>query len=172
MNDITNDDLKDIIENTVIIKDNLKYNPLYDYTELFYSVIGKTPYREGMSISREGTVIVSPQLLFTPNKIDYNLEQLIGDIDEEVVIEARILFFHNYKLQFSEYPVRRFKKDLDKAIEDVVNDYETLTDKTWAVIKTPKSNLWRLSLLHYVSKRFFDKPNNNSGGYNRISNFF
>ncbi|HPG29705.1 MAG TPA: hypothetical protein PKY81_01380 [bacterium] len=167
-NKITEDDIKNIIDNTEILKDNFLQCAIQDYSELFFSVIGKTPFRDDMCISREGSVVISPQLLFTPNKINYNLSELAED--ENIVIEARILFFNNYKLQFSEHPVRRYKKSVENVASEIIEDFFKSDNKTWAVIKTPDAKLWRLSLLHYISGKSFYKNRDNNSGNNRISN--
>ena len=92
MNKITNEDIKNIIDNTEIIRDNLRTCALYNYTELEFSVIGQTPFRDDMCICRDGSVIISPQLLFTPSNFNYSIDDLANE--EELVLEARILFFN------------------------------------------------------------------------------
>ena len=168
MNKITNEDIKNIVDNTEIIRDNLHSCALYNYTELMFSVIGRTPFRDDVCICRDGNIVISPQLLFTPNNYNYSLDELADE--EKIIIEARILFFNNYKLQFSEYSVKRFKKNIEDVALELAENYEQHQDKTWAVIKTPDSKLWRLSLMHYISLRAFIKPDN-SGSNSRLSNF-
>ncbi len=166
---ITEEQIQNIITNTRIIRDNLKRCEIYDYTELHFCVLGKTPFRDDMCICRNGSLVVSPQLLFTPNNFNYSLDDLAEE--DNSVIEARILFLNNYKLQFSEHPVQRYKKSLNDVAEEVSNNFElNESASTWAVIETPNVNLWRLSLMHYISLRSFIRKQ--GGGNNRLSNFF
>lgn len=169
MSKVTREDLLNIVENTEIVRDNFKMCALYDFTELQFSVIGKTPFRDDMCICRDGLTTISPQLLFTPNTLQHNIDEIAEE--DKIIIEARILFFNNYKLQFNEHPVKRFKKELKDVAEEIANHYSEVNNKTWAVIKTPDSKLWRLSLMHYISQKIFIKPDN-SGGANRLSNYF
>ncbi|MBP7653309.1 hypothetical protein KA977_07795 [Candidatus Dependentiae bacterium] len=168
-NKISNEDIKNIIDNTEIVKDNFTKCAIHDYSELAFSVIGKTPFRDDMCLCRDGSVIVSPQLLFSP-KINYNLNELAEE--EDLVIEARILFFNNYKLQFSEHPVKRYKKSINDVASDIIESYIQSENKIWTVIKTPDTKLWRLSLIHYISLKTFFKNGGENSGSNRLSNYF
>ncbi|HON55926.1 MAG TPA: hypothetical protein PLJ38_02805 [bacterium] len=172
MSKISREDLQNIIDNTIVINDHFVKCSLYDFTELHFSVIGKTPFRDDMCIARDGVTVISPQILIAPNAMP-SLDELAEE--EKVVIEARILFFNNYKLQFSEHPVRRFKKDLKDVAEEISNNYAKNSDiNCWAVIKTPDAKLWRLSLIHYIAQKVFNNRGDNTNGFfnNRLSNYF
>ena len=166
---INEEQIRNIAENTRIIQDNFKKCPIYDYTDLTFSVLGKTPFRDDMCICREGSLIVSPQLLFSPNISNYTIDEIAEQ--ENTVIEARILFLNNYKLQFNEHPVKRFKKKISDIGEEISTEYERTVKSAWAVIETPEVSLWRLSLLHYISIKSFIKKND-GGGHNRLQNFW
>jgi hypothetical protein len=164
---ITSDDIQNIVNNTKIITEKYFTYSTYDYTELHYSIIGKTPYRSDMCINREGSIVISPQILITPKQIPYDLQELAGL--DDIQIDARILFFNNYKLQFNEFPVQRYKKNIDDVCLEIEKNFsKEKNENSWAVIKTPDSKLWRLSLLHYISKKVFKK---NNGGSNRLNNY-
>ena len=168
MEKITLAEIKNVIDNTDIIDEYFYNYTVYDYTELNYTIVGKTPYRDDLCIAREGTIIISPQILITPENLGYSIEEL-AEVKNKV-IDARILFFNNYKLQFNEYPVKRYKKTMEDVISEINEKYDKLEKKTWTIVKTPDIKLWRLSLIHFISERILKKKNN--GGNNRLSNYY
>lgn len=169
MSKITEEQIRNIVENTKTLRDNFKKCALYDYTDLTFSVLGKTPFRDDMCICREGSLVISPQLLFSPNSSSYSIDEIAEQ--ENIVIEARILFLNNYKLQFNEHPVKRFKKSIANVGDEISAAYDQTVKAAWSVIETPDVNLWRLSLMQYISTKVFLKRSEN-GGHNRLQNFW
>jgi hypothetical protein len=170
MRKITEQEIKNIVENTTVLNEKFESCAIKDYTELSFSILGKTPFRNDMCISRNGGLIISPQLLLTPRSMDYNLEDLAKENEE--IIKARILLMNNFKLQITEHPVNRYKKNIEDVALDLAEKYDKSDFKVWSIIQTPNTQLWRLSLFYYLSKKIFkNNADFDSGLNNRIKKF-
>jgi hypothetical protein len=153
MDNFSYEDYKFIIKNTKLIFDNNTPPLINEFFTINYSVIGEVPYSANQSIEKNGTVTISPRLIFSlPEEKD--LYEILQKIKE---IETRVLLFNNMKFEFSDEPRIRYKLNIKESIEKVKEKYY---DKDVLLLVTPKSNFWQISLLYYLSTKLFNKNEN------------
>ena len=156
-------ELREIYRLTKIIR-TPTYGIVSGYHTLPYICLGVGIESDNQTTEVRGTIHVSPRFLLKPSHYEPSYGDIFGEENVDAALMGRVFGFMGFRnkpveCKSDEIEVRHVDSDLDRRLNEVLDERERREDITTGVIVTPDSRYYPISVERFISSILEDEFN-------------